>query len=398
MPTPAPTVKDTLTRAQLLAAQLSAWRRDFHRHPELGFQEFETAKRVARALTELGVEFRAGVGKTGLVADIDSGVPGKRIALRADMDALPILEANMGDYASQTLGVMHACGHDAHTAMLLGAAALFTQLPPERGSVRLLFQPCEETTDAEGRSGAQRMIEDDAMEGVDAVLALHVSPLIPVGKVGYDDFISASIDDFTLTLRGPGGHAASPNLTVDTVMVLGQVINALYAGVARALDPMHQAVLTIGAIHGGVARNVIPAEITLEGTLRTRNLQARADAMAVCDRAVALAQAFGAQADWRWHGEGFPMSQNDPAMIAAMVATARDLLGSDCVSGDRELGLGGEDFTYFALHAPGAMLYLGTQMEMEGHGAWHTPTFDVAEEALPLGSAILVESARRLLH
>lgn len=169
----------TLDLAQALSPQLVAWRRAIHAHPELGFEEVATAKLVAHELMALGVEFRAGVGKTGIVADIDSGKPGKRIALRADMDALPIHEANDCDYRSQVPGLMHACGHDAHTAMVLGAAALFAQHPPEQGGVRFLFQPCEEDNDAQGFSGAQRMAAEGAMDTVDAVgVACHTTPAV----------------------------------------------------------------------------------------------------------------------------------------------------------------------------------------------------------------------------
>lgn len=387
----------TLALAQAISPQLVAWRRAIHAHPELGFREFETAKLVARELTNLGIEFRAGVGKTGIVAEINglSGKPGKRIALRADMDALPIHEANDCDYRSQVPGLMHACGHDAHTAMLLGAAAVFAQHPPEQGGVRFLFQPCEEDNDDEGLSGAQRMAAEGAMDSVDAVLALHVTPLLPCGQVGYDDPISASVDDWVCTLRGPGGHAANPNLTVDTVMILGHMINALYTAVPRAIDPLHQTVLTIGAVQGGVAHNVIPAEITLKGTLRTRQAKAREEAMRAVDHVVAMGRALGAQVAWQWLLPAHPLSLNHPDALAMMLDVSRDLLGHDAVSSEPQLGLGGEDFTYFAQRAPGAMVYLGTQLD--GHGEWHTPTFDIDERALPLGTAILVESVRRLL-
>lgn len=387
--------RDILARAQHLAPRLIEWRRAIHRRPELGFREFETARLVARELAALGIEFRVGVGKTGIVADIPSTRPGKCIALRADMDALPIHEANVCEYRSQIPGVMHACGHDAHTAMLLGVAALFSRQPPECGSVRLIFQPSEEDGDEEGLSGAQRMVAEGVMDGVDAVLALHVSPLLPVGKVGYDEAISASVDDFVLTLRGPGGHAAAPHLTVDLALVLGQVLNAIYAGVPRALDPMQQAVLTVGAIHGGHANNVIPDAITVIGTLRARSVEAREAAMQGCARAVMLARALGAEAEWQWQQPAHPLSLNNAEVLGVLIEVARDMLGEACVAGERELGLGGEDFTYFAQWAPGAMFYLGTRVE--GHGEWHTPTFEVDERALPIGTAILYEAACRLL-
>ena len=386
---------ELLARAQALSLQLRAWRRALHQQPELGFHEYKTAQWVAQELGKLGIEFRAGVGKTGLVAEIHSDEPGPLIALRADMDALPILETNDCDYASQVPGVMHACGHDAHTAMLLGAATLFAQHPPHRGGVRFIFQPCEETQDEEGFSGAHRMLLEGAMTGVDAVLALHVTPMQPAGKVSYDPAISASVDNFECVLRGPGGHASMPHRSVDLGMVLGLLLNGLYTLVPRSVDPLHAATLTVGSVHGGDTHNVIPSEIKLQGTLRTRSPQAYAAAMQAVTQVVAMARTTGATCEWIWARGALPVALNNTAVLQTMLRSAQDLLGEGCIGGDDELGLGGEDFSFFANAAPGAMLYLGTQLA--GHGDWHTPTFDVDEAALPLGAAILYDSAVQLL-
>jgi amidohydrolase len=390
-----PTPQETLARAYALSPQLRAWRRALHQQPELGFHETKTAQRVAQALSQLGIEFRAGVGKTGLVAEIHSGQPGLLIALRADMDALPIHETNDCDYASQVPGNMHACGHDAHTAMLLGAAALFAQHPPTRGGVRFIFQPCEETQDEEGFSGAHRMLLEGAMTDVNAVLALHVTPMQPAGKVSYDAAISASVDNFACVLRGPGGHASMPHRSVDLGMVLGLLLNGLYTLVPRSVDPLHAATLTVGSVHGGDTHNVIPSEITLQGTLRTRSPQAYAAAKQAVEQVVLMARAAGASCEWTWALGALPVALNNNTLLQTMLRSAQDLLGQDCIGGDDELGLGGEDFSFFANAAPGAMLYLGTQLA--GHGDWHTPNFDVDEAALPLGTAILVDSAIKLL-
>ena len=386
---------DILSRARVLLPQLIAWRRQIHQHPELGFQEFKTAQLVANALTQLGIEFRAGVGSTGIVAEIHGDQPGPLIALRADMDALPIHETNDAEYVSQTPNTMHACGHDAHTAMLLGAATLFAQHPPQRGGVRFIFQPCEETADADGVSGANLMQREGAMQDVDAVLALHVTPMQPAGAVSYDAAISASVDNFACVLRGPGGHASMPHRSVDLSMVLGQFLNALYSLVPRSVDPLHAATLTVCSIHGGDTHNVMPAEIKLEGTLRTRSIQAHAAAMRAVQQCVLMARATGAECEWTWALGGLPVALNHPATLQTMLQSAQALLGQDCIGGDSELGLGGEDFSFFANAAPGAMLYLGTQLA--GHGDWHTPNFDVDEAALPMGAAILYDSAVRLL-
>jgi len=220
-----------LDRAKALQEDLIRWRRTIHQHPELGFQEFKTAEFMAETLRLLGLRVRTKVGRTGVVGYLEEGKP--VVALRADMDALPIEEANDVPYASQVPGVMHACGHDAHTAILLGVAVLLREeeLP---GQVRFLFQPAEEVNDEEGKSGAARMIEDGAMEGVDVVLSLHVNSNLPVGTIDIDNpHISASVDTFYATLIGKGCHGAYPHRGVDTIFILGQVINAIYGIVSR---------------------------------------------------------------------------------------------------------------------------------------------------------------------
>lgn len=390
---------DTLARAQALLPKLSQWRRALHQQPELGFEEYETARLVARELQALGIEFSTGIGKTGIVADIHSGKPGKLIALRADMDALPIHEAESNDpaYRSQVAGKMHACGHDAHTAMLIGTAALFAQHPPTRGGVRLIFQPCEETQDANGDSGGKLMANEGAMRGVDAVLALHVTPMQAAGMVSYDPAISASVDNFECVLTGAGGHASMPHRTVDLSMVLGQVLTALYSLVPRHIDPMQAATLTVGSVHGGDTHNVIPAEYRLVGTLRTRSREARERALQAIEQVVVVARALGAGCHWRWLPGALPVALNDEAMLGTMLASAKAMLGVGCVGGADELGLGGEDFSFLANLAPAAMLYLGTKMPHGEHGDWHTPTFDIDENAMPIGAAIMYDSVVRLL-
>ena len=248
----------TLDRAYSLEDQIVAWRRDLHMHPELGFHEFRTAGIVANALRDMGLEVMTGVGKTGVVASLGEGKP--VIAIRADMDALPILEANQVDYVSQNAGVMHACGHDSHTAMLLGVARILTEMPNRpAGEIRFLFQPCEETSDEEGKGGAQRMIEDGALDGVDKVIALHVASDAEAGKIIINDqYITAAVDDFYATIIGKGCHAAHPDHGIDPIFVVAQVINALHGIRARRINPVRPAVVTIGSIHGGNATNVIP--------------------------------------------------------------------------------------------------------------------------------------------
>ena len=255
-----------LTQANAIADQIVAWRREFHAHPELGFQEQRTAARVAEVLASLGWQVRRGVGRTGVVADLGQRFP--RIALRADMDALPLQETNPVPYASQVPGVMHACGHDAHTAILLSVAEMLTQTNFP-GSIRLLFQPSEEVSDAEGVSGAPRMIQDGALDGVDAVLALHMDAYTATGNIRIESGpASGGVDSFRGRVIGHGGHGARPHQAVDPIYISAYVILALNGIVSRRIDPFDPAVISLGSLHGGQADNVIPDDVEITGTIR----------------------------------------------------------------------------------------------------------------------------------
>lgn len=381
-----------LNRAREIEQQLINWRRRFHTHPELGFQEFRTAELVAETLRSLGLKVKTNVGKTGVVGYLGEGKP--VVALRADMDALPIQEANDVPYASQVPGVMHACGHDAHTAILLGVAVLLCEeeLP---GQVRFLFQPAEEVDDEEGESGAGRMIEDGAMEGVDAVLSLHVDSNLPVGIVEIDGpRISASVDTFYATIMGKGCHGAYPHRGVDTIFILGLVINAIHGIVSRRIDPLQPAVISIGTVHGGQADNVIPDSVEISGTIRSVDEEVRRELFRELERALGVARALGGDFELRIE-EGIPACVNNPRIASLIRQVAVDLLGADCLH-PPEPGMGGEDFALLANLAPGAMFGLGTKGEGGGRTA-HSPTFDIDERALPIGAAILAEAARRYL-
>jgi amidohydrolase len=381
-----------LERAKALQEDLTRWRRAIHQHPELGFQEFRTAELVAETLRSLGLRVRTNVGKTGVVSYLGEGKP--VVALRADMDALPIQEANDVSYASQVPGVMHACGHDAHTAILLGVATLLRQgeLP---GQVRFLFQPAEEVSDEEGKSGAVCMIEDGAMEGVDAVLGLHVDSNVPVGVIEIDGvYISAGVDTFYATILGKGCHGAYPHRGLDTIFILGQVINAIYGIVSRRIDPVKPAVISVGSVHGGQTHNVIPDSVELSGTIRSMDEKVRRELFAELERALGVAQALGGDFELRIE-EGFPASRNDPRIASLIRQVAIDLLGEDCLH-PPEPGMGAEDFGLLANLAPGAMFGLGTQGD-DGPKRAHSPTFDIDERALPIGAAILSEATHRYL-
>jgi amidohydrolase len=381
-----------LDRVKALQEDLIRWRRTIHQHPELGFQEFKTAELVAETLRSLGLKVRTNVGKTGVVGYLGEGKP--VVALRADMDALPIQEANDVPYASQVPGVMHACGHDAHTAILLGVAMLLRDqaLP---GQVRFLFQPAEEVSDEEGKSGAVRMIEDGAMEGVDAVLGLHVDSNVAVGVIEIDGvYISAGIDTFYATILGKGCHGAYPHRGVDTIFILGQVINAIYGIVSRRIDPVKPAVISIGSVHGGQADNVIPDRVEISGTIRSMDEKVRRELFEELERALGVARALGGDFEFRIE-RGYPVSLNDPQVASLIRQVAIDLLGEDCLR-PPEPGMGAEDFGLMANVAPGAMFGLGVKVESERREA-HSPTFDIDERALPIGAAILAEATRRYL-
>jgi amidohydrolase len=381
-----------LNRAREIEQQLIHWRREFHMHPELGFQEFRTAELVAETLRSLGLRVSTQVGRTGVIGYLGEGEP--VVALRADMDALPIQEANDVPYVSQVPGVMHACGHDAHTAILLGVAILLREekLP---GQVRFLFQPSEEVGDDEGISGAPRMVEDGAMEGVDAVLALHVDATTPVGDIVLGAGpSSAGVDTFYVTIIGQGGHGSAPHKVVDPIYIAGHITLALHGIVSRRLHPFDQAVVSIGSIHGGQADNVIPDRVEMSGTIRFMKPEVQKQIHAEIERALGVARAMGG--DYEVKIEiGSPPMINDAGMVDLLRQVATDLLGAERIQAPKQ-HMGGEDFASFSALAPGAMFSLGCQMERDERQA-HSPNFDVDERCLPIGAAILAEAARRYL-
>ncbi len=381
-----------LKRAEEIFDQLVAWRRDFHAHPELGFQETCTAAQVAEVVEGLGYRVRTGVGRTGVVAERGEGSP--IVAIRADMDALPIHEANDVPYASRVPGVMHACGHDAHTAIALGVATLLAaeEFP---GTVRFLFQPSEERGDEEGISGAPRMVEDGAMEGVDAALALHVRATLPVGDISVEAGpVSAGVDTFRAAILGQGGHGAYPHLLVDPIYIAGHVILALNGIVSRRLSPTVPAVVSIGAIHGGSACNVIPERVEITGTIRFMSQAVREQIYAEIERAFEMARTMGGDFELEIEPGGLPMV-NDAAVVGLIRQVAADLLGSEHVL-EQEVTMGAEDFGVFSALAPGAMFRLGCRIEGDERKG-HNPRFDIDERCLPIGAAILTEAALRLL-
>ena len=378
-------------------------RRHLHQHPELAFEEHETAKLVAERLASLGVEdIRTGVGRTGvtgLIKGTGTGPGGDRVVLfRADMDALPIDEENEVDYKSTAPGKMHACGHDAHTAMLLGSARVLMDMRDRfAGTVKLLFQPAEEVPPG----GAIEMIEDGALEEpkVDAVFGLHAAAELPAGKIGVRDGVaSAGSDRFRLTIQGKGGHAARPNDSIDPVVVGAHIVTALQTLVSREVDPIGSAVVTVGSIVSGEAFNVIPDTAVLKGTVRTLDPEVRA---LIAERLPALARGVGAAMRAEvdvWYFMGYPSMVNDPAMTSIVREAATAVVGAENVV-ESPVGMGGEDFARYLELRPGSFFRVGTRNEERnivfGH---HHPRFDVEEEGMAAGIATTVETLVRYLN
>jgi amidohydrolase len=382
-----------LERAREGQDRLVRWRREIHMHPELGFQETRTAALVADVLQTLGYRVQTGVGRTGVVADRGEGQP--TVAIRADMDALPLQEANYVPYTSQVPGVMHACGHDAHTAIALGAAMLLAQ-ETFPGTIRFLFQPAEEVADEEGISGAPRMVEDGAMQGVDAVLALHVDADLDTGDIALAAGpASAGADELYATIIGKGGHGAHPHEAVDPVYLAAHVVLALHGIASRRLNPFDPAVITIGSIHGGHAGNVIPERVEMEATIRYLEPEMQKKLHAEIERALAVARTLGGDYKCRVEIGGPPMI-NDAGVVDLLCEVATDLLGAQHLK-PPEKSMGAEDFGSFSTLAPGAMFSLGCRIEGEER-ICHNTHFDIDERCLPIGAAILAEAALRFLR
>lgn len=375
-------------------------RRHFHEHPELAFEEFETAAYVTARLQELGVEnIKTGVGGTGVTGVIrgERG-DGNVVMLRADMDALPILEEVQADYTSKIDGKMHACGHDAHTAMLLGVARILMQHKADfKGTVKVLFQPAEEVPPG----GAQAMIKDGALQDpqVDAAIGLHVAADSPAGRISWRVGPgSAGSDRFRVVIKGRGGHAARPQAAVDPVVIAAQTIMALQTLVARETDPMDGAVVSTTAVIAGDAFNVIPDTAEVRGTVRTISPETRERmAKRVPEIFRGIAETMGGEADVTWIS-GYPSIQNDAVVTEIVRDAAVRIAGEENVV-ENPLGLGGEDFSYFSLEVPSCFFYCGTRNEERGI-VWghHHPKFDVEEEGFVNGMAVMATAAMDYLN
>ncbi len=387
---------ELLERAKALHAQIRAWRREIHRYPELTFTEQRTAGLVNATLVDLDIRTETEVAKTGVVGHIQGGA-GPVVGLRADMDALPITEVNGTEFDSTRSGIMHACGHDAHTAMLLGAATLLKGLADEQrlpGSIRLLFQPSEEASDAEGKSGGMRMVEEGALQGLDAVFGLHVDPSHDTGFVATREGpMMAAADKFSLVIRGSGGHAARPQATVDPIVLSSFVIQAIQQVISRRINPLEPGVITIGTINGGTVENVIPDTVTLTGTIRSFSPETREALHRELRKACQIVEPLGGSSDLQieW---GYPPTVNSPEATGVAVGALAALLGDDKVK-VADQGMGAEDFSFMAQAAPGCFIRLGVHDPAWGDSVYnvHRADFRLDEDALPIGAAALAAAA-----
>ncbi len=383
---PQPTTTDT--------EEMRDTRRDLHRHPELKYEEHRTAGIVAGRLREIGYTPTEGVGRTGVVTTLEGSEPGRCVLLRADMDALPLQELNEVDYASGTPNVMHACGHDGHTAIALGVARMLHREQPAKGTIKFMFQPAEE-----GGNGADAMIDDGVLEDpkVDAAFGLHVWNHLDVGKVAVvDGPFMASVDEFTVRVTGTGGHGAMPHETRDPVLASAHIVTALQQVVARNVSPLEAAVVTIGAIHGGEAFNIVPEEVELRGTARSFDEEVWASLPNHIARvAERTAEAFGCKASVEIERLMRP-TINDPEMAELVREVAREVVGEKNIVSERTMG--GEDFAEVLARVPGCYFFVGSRNEAEGKvHPHHSPYFDIDEGALPIGARMLSGIAHRFL-
>jgi amidohydrolase len=359
---------------------LVATRRDLHRHPEIAFEEHRTAGVVGERLRAIGLAPRAGVGRTGVVAD--DGAQGARLMLRADMDALPLQEANEETYASKIPGRMHACGHDGHVAMALAVAGRLAAKKPE-SPVRFLFQPAEE-----GQGGAQACADDGVLDGVGAAFGLHLWSPLPVGRIGVNrGALMAAVDHFEIEVEGRGGHGAAPHETADPIVAAARIVEALQTVVSREISPLDAAVVTIGSIHGGTAFNIIPGSVLLTGTARSfTEATGRALPEKIGRIVAGTAAACGVQATLRYDRVN-SATVNDAKMAELVIETAGRLLGAENVETDTRT-LGGEDMSVFLNRVPGCFFFVGCARDgsLRPH---HSPRFDIDERALMVGTTVM---------
>jgi carboxypeptidase Ss1 len=381
---------DFLAEATSIESEMIKTRRTIHQKPELSYHEEETARLVAEKLESFGIRVKRGVGGTGVLGILEGGKKGKVVALRADMDALPVEEMADVEFKSKVKGVMHACGHDAHVAMLLGAAKILANHKNElHGTVKFLFQPAEEHG---GKGGALPMIEDGAMRDpkVDFVFGLHMDSNRRSGEFGVNEgaFMAAS-DTFRVRIIGRGGHGSAPHKTVDPIYIAAQVIIALQGVSSRMIDPMRPFVISVGAVHSGTKENIIPDEALLDGTIRTLDEVTRRRAKTkVAEVVKGVCRAFGARAEVEFEKDAYPVTVNDAKATKDAVEIMRRIRGTRVRN--IEAVLGGEDFSRLLQEAPGTFYFLGTRNPAKGCvSPIHSSKFKVDEDVLKFGATSL---------
>ena len=365
-------------------------RRDFHKHPELSFKEFRTSKIVAEKLNNFGIETKKNIGKTGVVGILKGKKNGPTIALRADMDALPIQETNELSYKSVNKGVMHACGHDAHTAMLLGAAEALSKMRHEiKGEIRFIFQPAEE-----GFGGAKYMIRDGAIDNVDEIYGMHVWNYQKSGTVGIQSGpVMAAADIFTIEINGIGGHGAAPQGTVDSIVVASHLIQSLQTIVSRNTNPLESTVVTVGQINGGYNFNIIADKVTLNGTARSYTNNNKTIIKKRMKEIInGVEKMYNAKIKLNYK-DGYPPLINNDTATENVRNAAKKIVGGNVIK--PYLSMGGEDFSYYTNKVPGCFFFLGTSPKDRPPMSTpqHCSHFDIDEEAMLIGSSIFVELA-----
>ena len=384
-----------LPRSIEIQGEISAIRRDIHAHPELAYEENRTSDIVAAKLAEWGLEVTRGLGKTGLVGTLRKGNSVKAIGLRADMDCLPMDETNDFEHASKNPGRMHACGHDGHTAMLLGAAKVLSEKRDFEGAVHFIFQPAEE-----GGGGGRAMIDDGLFEKFpcDAVFAIHNKPGLPLGMIATKPgALLAAADRWDLRITGKGGHAAHPHLSLDPLIVAANLVLSLQTIVSRNMDPFASSVVTVGFVKGGSAYNVIPTDAHVGGTTRTTTPEARklieARIREICEGA---AKMYGVKIDVEYR-YGYPPTINNAQRAAFAIDVAAGVCGPHGVRDNVQASMGAEDFSYMLEKVPGAMVWLGNGGE-DGNGAGlHNSRYDFNDMAIPFGVSFFVNTVERFL-
>ncbi len=394
---------DLLEKIKTLSGKYSeeviTFRRHLHANPELSYQEYNTVRYVSQQLKQFGLSPREGVATTGLIVEVQGKNPGKKsVALRADMDALPIQEANKVPYASKVPGVMHACGHDVHTSSLLGTAKILHEVRDHfEGTVRLLFQPGEEKTPG----GASYMIRDGALENPrpSGIIGQHVFPLLPAGKIGFrEGMYMASSDEIYLRVIGKGGHGAAPELAIDPIVIASHIIIALQQIISRNASPKQPTVLTFGNIIGEGATNIIPNEVNIAGTFRAMNEEWRAAGLQkIRKMAESIAEGMGGKCEVEI-SHGYPYLQNNPELTRRIRKAAEAYVGADNVV-DIDITLAAEDFAYYSQVIPASFYRLGTANKEKSITSYvHTPTFDIDEDALKIGPGLMAWMAVQELH